>query len=151
AITMRYYRARQILTAALVLGSLGMAGLAVAKDPAEPKKPANPAPSSVWDQTRFINESLAAAWKANKLTPSRRIDDYEFIRRVSLDIIGRIAKPGEIELYFRDPPNSRRALLIERLLQSEDYSKNWSHLWSTWLLSRTGQKRYRDQMLDWLE
>src|SRR5262249_44935785 len=124
--------------------------------PAEPKKPASVA-SNVPEQSRFINETLAAAWKANKLTPSRRIDDYEFIRRATLDIIGRVAKPAEIEQYFKDPAGTRRAWLIERLLTQKDkegrieYARNWSHLWTTWLLTRTGQRIYRDEMQKWLE
>src|SRR5262249_36492887 len=45
------------------------------------------------DQVITINERLAEKWKSNKLTPSPRCSDYEFIRRASLDVIGRIAKP----------------------------------------------------------
>src|SRR5215471_13607121 len=43
-----------------------------------------------------INASIADKWKEHKLTPSPRASDNQFIRRASLDIIGRIATPKEI-------------------------------------------------------
>src|SRR4051812_10272995 len=51
------------------------------------------------DMIAFINEQLEKGWKDNKLTPSERCTDYEFIRRASLDLIGRIAKVSELGEY----------------------------------------------------
>ena len=68
------------------------------------------------DLDAFINDKLAEAWKANSLQVAPRCDDYEFIRRVSVDIIGRIATVEEIDKYMKDPANNRRALLVDRLL-----------------------------------
>src|SRR5262249_19341828 len=103
-----------------------------------------------------INERLAEKSKANKLTPSARCSDYEFIRRVSRDIIGRIAKPEEITRFFKDPEATRRALLIERLLASEEYARNWANIWTVLLMTRSGantpgQAIYHEQMHKWLE
>jgi hypothetical protein len=100
-----------------------------------------------------LNKRLFAAWEENKFTPSRPCDDYEFIRRASLDIIGRIAKPEEIERFMADPAPTRRAQLTERLLKSEDYPKNWANIWSNWLLTRSGafsRGMYYDQTHTWL-
>ena len=101
-----------------------------------------------------INTSLGKGWKANKITPSHCIDDHEFIRRASLDIIGRIATPGEIRAYMKYPQDKRRSMLIERLLKSEDYPRHWANLWSNWLLTRSGEfgrGKYHDAMTVWLE
>src|SRR5437762_11146264 len=68
-----------------------------------------------YPQVKVINDQIAAEWKANNLKPSERASDFEFIRRASLDIIGRIATPQEIVKFREDPERSRRALLIERL------------------------------------
>jgi hypothetical protein len=108
------------------------------------------------DQVLKINERLAKKWKANKLTPSLRSTDYEFIRRASLDIIGRIAKPEEITRFLRDSDGTRRAMLVERLLGSEEYAKNWASIWTVWLMTRTGantpsQGVYHEQLHKWLE
>lgn len=114
----------------------------VAKDP------------DVAEMAKVINEKLEAGWKANKLSPSRYIDDYDFIRRASLDIIGRIATPKEISDYMKHPEATRRSQLIDDLLKHEDYARHWANLWSNWLLTRAGdfgRGKYHDQMTVWLE
>src|SRR5438128_7465206 len=64
--------------------------------PAEPKTPAAVVGKSAnAEAVRLINEKLTEKWQANKLIPSPRCTDHEFIRRASLDIIGRIATPKE--------------------------------------------------------
>src|SRR5438309_769485 len=105
---------------------------APAKDSPQEKKPAdNKVTQSTittfvsYPQVKVINDQIEAEWKANNLTPSNRASDFEFIRRASLDIIGRIATPQEIVKFREDPERSRRALLIERLLDSDEYAKNW--------------------------
>ncbi|MFN4260618.1 MAG: DUF1549 domain-containing protein [Gemmataceae bacterium] len=103
------------------------------------------------ERVRFIDEKIAEQWKANKITPSREVTDYEFIRRASLDIIGRIATIEEIDRFMKDPPQYRRALLVERLLASNDYNKYWSQIWATWLLTRSGNRFNYEQMRAWLE
>ena len=66
------------------------------------------------ENIKVINETLEKAWNDNKLVPSERCSDYEFIRRASLDIIGRIAKVHEIGA--QGPAERRRSMLIERLM-----------------------------------
>jgi hypothetical protein len=122
---------------ALLIGSL-LAGAIRAQDAAAP--------------TRHINERLAAAWKANDLEPSDRATDLEFLRRASLDIIGRIATPGEIRTFEKDPPADRRSRLVERLLASDEYARYWAELWTVWLIDRSGEpSAARDQLRQWLE
>jgi hypothetical protein len=108
----------------------------------------------VADAVKLINEKLAATWAANKVVPTRYVDDYEFIRRASLDVIGRIAKPAEIQQFLKDPRETRRALLIERLLASEDYPRHWATVWANWLLGRAGvfgRGKYHEDLTTWLE
>jgi hypothetical protein len=161
--------------ALLVVGLLAAAGLsAAAKDPprspaaksAETARPAlAQASSDLREVVPLINEHLKEQWKANKITPSARCSDHEFIRRASLDIIGRIARPEEIRRFLADPADTRRALLINRLLGDEDarlkakyadeYARNWAGIWTVLLLTRSGatdQARgvYHQQMKDWL-
>jgi hypothetical protein len=112
------------------------------------------ASSDVVEVVGIINSKLEQGWKENKITPSQNCTDYEFIRRASLDIIGRIAKPEEIAEYMKDPPQYRRSLLIERLLRSPDYPRHWANVWANWLLSRSGtfgRGPYHEQLATWLE
>ena len=89
----------------------------------------------VLEVSRMINSKLDASWKANKIIHSHYIDDYEFIRRASLDIIGRIATLKEIDTFMADPAERRRSLLIERLLKSPEFGENFGNLWTVMLLT----------------
>ena len=110
--------------------------------------------SDVPEMSKLINEKLEASWVANKITPAKYADDYEFIRRASLDIIGRSATPAEIRTYLKDPVDKRRSMLVERLLKHDDYPRHWANMWSNWLLTRSGdfgKGEYHDKMTVWLE
>jgi hypothetical protein len=112
------------------------------------------ADADVAEMVKLINEKLEATWTANKVVPTRYVEDHEFIRRASLDIIGRIARPAEIQKFMNDPAETRRALLIERLLDSEDFPRHWATMWANWLLGRTGvfgRGKYHEEMVTWLE
>jgi hypothetical protein len=126
----------------------------------EPKK-SHPSPSNAfatYPQVQVINQQIAAQWKANNLTPSPRASDAEFIRRVTLDIIGRIATPEEVRAFLDDIAPNKRALLIERLLDNKPsfkdsitYKKNWANIWTVWLMTRSSNRLYQEQMQTWLE
>jgi hypothetical protein len=106
------------------------------------------------EMVKFINEKLEAGWKANNVKPSRYADDFEFIRRASLDIIGRVATPKEIEAYLKHPADRRRSILINDLLQSDEYPFHWADMWTNWLLSRSGpfgRGTYHTQLAGWLK
>ncbi len=110
--------------------------------------------SSLSDTVSRINKLSAEKWKENNIVPSRYADDYEFVRRASLDIIGRIAKPEEIDVFLKDPKETRRSKLIERLLDSDEYPRHWANLWANWLLSRSGvfgRGTYHEYLTTWLE
>lgn len=103
------------------------------------------------EQVKLIDDEIEKAWKENKVAPSNRCSDYEFIRRASLDIIGRIATPAEIKTFLADPPERRRSLLIERLLKNTEFGENFANLWTAMLLTRSGsQKVHQDQLREWL-
>jgi hypothetical protein len=115
----------------------------------------------------YINEELEKAWKENKIQPSGYANDYEWIRRIFIDTIGRIpsALPtssnakedpvgykGELVYFLELPTSRRRSEVIKYLLNHEDYAKNWANLWTTWLITRTTQPGIDRQNLHaWLE
>ena len=57
------------------------------------------------------------------------VDDATFLRRVSIDLIGRPPSPAEITRFGLDPADDKRRILVDRLLASEDYATNWSRYW----------------------
>src|SRR4051812_22729743 len=64
-----------------------------------------------------INERL----KANGVTPAARADDAEFLRRVMLDLAGRIPLTSEVHAFLDDQSPDKRVKLVERLLAGPGY------------------------------
>jgi hypothetical protein len=58
-----------------------------------------------------------------------RADDETFLRRVTLDLTGKLPDPNEIDRWIADRTPDKRARLIDKLLHSEAYAVNWSRYW----------------------
>ncbi|MAR10787.1 MAG: hypothetical protein CL681_12520 [Blastopirellula sp.] len=66
--------------------------------------------------------------KKHKLQPNPPVSDIQFVRRVYLDVIGRIPTDKELGEFFADNRRDRRARLIDKLLESpghESHMFNW--------------------------
>ena len=144
-------------------------GTKAAKEPKEQKEQVRPDPviprvvdvfasnRGGVEQVKLINDEIQEAWRANKVQPSARCTDGEFIRRATLDIIGRIPTIAEYKRYMADSEYKRRSLLIDRLLddpmygKGELYAQNFANLWTILLMTRVGSVyEYRLQMHEWL-
>ena len=64
------------------------------------------------------------------MPPSETCSDSAFIRRVSIDIGGRLPTPDEIRAFTNDNDPNKRDKLIDRLLDSSDYADNFATKWS---------------------
>jgi hypothetical protein len=84
-----------------------------------------PAPAGRSPIDAFLDDALAKAGAS----PQPVIDDWAFLRRASLDVIGRIPTPSEITAFHADPPSERRGRLIERLLASPEWADHWTAYW----------------------
>jgi hypothetical protein len=134
---------RPTLIAALVsLGLFAAAGLAADK-PAKYDTPPAPLVPEVWRKTpktalrpgeidRLLDRELRQAG----LTPAPRTTDEQFLRRVSLDLIGRPPTPEQVLAFLADKAPDKRARLIDRLLDSDAYARHQARYWREVLLAR---------------
>jgi hypothetical protein len=53
-------------------------------------------------------------------------DDAEFLRRVSLDLTGRIPTPADIRQFVSDNSSNKRSALIESLMSSAAFEDYWT-------------------------
>ncbi|HWG46638.1 MAG TPA: DUF1549 and DUF1553 domain-containing protein [Gemmataceae bacterium] len=81
-----------------------------------------------------IDRFIAARLAAEKVTPAPVADDGAYLRRLSLDVIGRIPSVSETRRFLRDPGSIKREQSIERLLDSPGYVTNFSNIWRDLLL-----------------
>jgi hypothetical protein len=74
----------------------------------------------------LIDELIAAAPQAQGLEPASPISDWAFLRRVMLDLVGRIPTAAEHRLYFAEPAAVRRQRLVRRLVASDRFADRWA-------------------------
>ena len=70
----------------------------------------------------FIDQLSAKKMNADGVTPAPASSDEEFLRRVSLDLTGRIPTPDRAASFLADPSGGKRAALIDELLASPAYA-----------------------------
>jgi hypothetical protein len=68
------------------------------------------------------------------LQPSPPADDSTFIRRASLDTLGRLPTPAEVSAFVEDSRADKHAHLADRLLSAPEYVDFWAYKWSDVLL-----------------
>src|SRR5438094_299728 len=67
----------------------------------------------------------STAWSRAKVQPARLSDDEEFVRRVFLDLVGRIPTGEESTRFCSDGNPQKRARLIDSLLASGEFARHW--------------------------
>jgi mono/diheme cytochrome c family protein len=93
------------------------------------------------EPTAAIDYFLAAGWQARQLTPAPVCDDRAFVRRVTLDLVGRIPTPEETQAFLYDAASDKRTNLVDRLLQSDEAARNFREVWDLLLMGRRGARR----------
>lgn len=89
-----------------------------------------------------VDRKLAAEIPAiNSPSAAPRASDEVYLRRVSLDIAGRLPTPGEITAFALDPASDKRTRAVERLLAEEAYGQNWGRYWRDVILYRRSEDR----------
>ncbi len=66
-------------------------------------------------------------------------DDAEVLRRVFLDLAGRIPSSEEARAFLNDSAADKRAVLIDRLLASPEYSRRMRDAWNVQFMERAGE------------
>ena len=74
--------------------------------------------------------------KSLGIPPAGPCDDQTFIRRVTLDIAGRLPTVEEVNAFLADAAPAKRDHLIDRLLDSDDYANFFARKWSSILRNR---------------
>ncbi|MBL8808718.1 MAG: DUF1549 domain-containing protein [Planctomycetaceae bacterium] len=136
----------------LILAGIGMLGLswasAVQADEttkAETKEAGQEVPLA-----EYIDQQIRQGWADNEITPSPVATEEEWIRRIYLDLCGRIPTLTETKSFLEDKNPRKKAILIESLLENEDYVRNFTTIWTNnsigrgtpQRVSRTGMEKF---------
>src|SRR5581483_9267926 len=81
-----------------------------------------------------IDERIDASLAAAQAVASDAADDAELLRRLSLDLIGRIPTVDEVRAFLADSDPEKRSRLIDRLSRSPEQAKHFARVWRGLLL-----------------
>ena len=99
------------------------------------------------DEITLINSLMRSSWNQADITPTKAASDSEWVRRVYLDLIGRIPKRGELQSFLSNRHHSRRADLVDTLLNdtvyTDEFVDHWSRYWTVVLIGRSEGQRDR--------
>lgn len=91
---------------------------------AAPKRARPPA-----ELAKFIDQQIERSLKLAAVPASPRAGDGEFLRRVYLDVIGRIPTYAESAAFLDDARADKNEKLIDALLARPEYGQHWARLW----------------------
>ena len=97
-----------------------------------------------------IDTLIRRSWGENEVEPSPRASDAEWLRRVYLDIAGHIPPAAAVQVFLRDKDENKRARVVDELLDSPDYVRNFATVWTNLSIgqgepentSRLGMRRF---------
>lgn len=89
-------------------------------------------------RNNYIDAKIDAKLAALHLAPSPRAGDLEYIRRVTLDLIGELPTPEEARLFAADQDPQKRAKLVDKLMARPEFTDFWAYKWSDLLRVNRG-------------
>lgn len=106
------------------------------------------APLQVWADSlhQAIDAQILAVAKKQPLAPP--CTDEAFVRRVYLDLIGRIPSLAEAKAFLDDKAANKRTLLVDKLLASPEHPKRLRDLFHAMLMERRGENAEWEKFLD---
>lgn len=92
---------------------------------------------SDWPVERnVVDTAVYGKLRSLGIPPSPRCNDATFLRRVTLDVAGRLPTLDEVKAFASDAKEAKRSALIDRLLDSEDYAEYFGGKWNTILRNK---------------
>lgn len=90
----------------------------------------------------FVDEQVFANLESLGISPSPICDDATFLRRVTLDIAGRLPTEIEAKAFLASKDEGKRDKAVDELLRSGDYADYFANKWTALLKNR------RDESVD---
>jgi hypothetical protein len=104
------------------------------------------------DVARRIDEEIDRKLAEQKIPASPQADDAEFVRRVTLDLIGRVPTAAEAVAFLDDKTADKRARLIDDLLGRPEYGRHFGILWQNRIVPLNGEntREFNKTLFVWL-
>ena len=93
-------------------------------------------PDFVWEApatTHVVDAPIQDKLQRLKLLPAPACDDATFLRRASLDLTGKLPTAAMAQEFVRNTSPTKRAELVDELLQRPEFADWWALKWSDML------------------
>lgn len=100
-----------------------------------------------------VDRILTSEFVKTGVEVAPRCNDEDFLRRASLDLASRLPSPQQVTLFGLNPDGEKRAKLVDELVASEDFARNWARYWRDVIFMNATDMRSRRGMgtfEDWL-
>ncbi|MBI1760992.1 MAG: DUF1549 domain-containing protein [Acidobacteria bacterium] len=77
----------------------------------------------------FIDNILFNRMQNDNIQSAPLCSDSEFLRRVTLDLTGRIPAPEAVTAFLADENPDKRDLLVDKLLASSEFTDKWTNFY----------------------
>lgn len=94
------------------------------------------------EQRNFIDQHVFAKLKVIGMPPSGMADDATFLRRVTLDLTGRLPTAAEMKDFLASQHADKRTARVDELLESAEYAEYFANKWSALLRNQRTQPMY---------
>jgi hypothetical protein len=88
----------------------------------------------------YVDQHVGAKLNKLRILPSEICTDEEFLRRVALDITGKLPTEEEYAEFMNDASPDKRARLIDRLLDRKEFSEIWAMKWAELLMIKSSNQ-----------
>jgi len=85
----------------------------------------------------YIDEHINNKLRKMRIVPSELCDDATYMRRVTIDLNGRLPGVDELEAFIADPAPDKRARLVDRLIADPAFVDLWVMKWAERLQIRS--------------
>jgi hypothetical protein len=76
-----------------------------------------------------VDAAVLSGLRKRAIRPARPCSDEVFFRRVHLDVIGTLPEPADVTRFLDDRRPDKRDLVIDELLQREEFAHYWAQKW----------------------
>lgn len=98
-----------------------------------------------------IDQLIRKKWQEEQVAPAQPANDATFLRRIYLDLLGRIPRVTEINSFLADQNPQKRNLLIDRLTNTDEHADHLAQVFNIVFLDRAHlRKRNPDHRRPWL-
>ena len=92
-----------------------------------------PRPMTAWARPKehnFVDTHVLNKLELLRIEPSALCDDATFLRRLTLDLNGRLPTADELRTFIADPRIDKRPRIIDECLERDEFADFWAMKWT---------------------